>query len=163
MFLLEHSLCIIWRMPISIFFYSQIILQYSNIFTGHLKKKRARGHFFLFPNIFLVFNIFTGHLQKKGACGHLQKKRALGHMGIFFYSQLFFQYSNIFSHLRALLWEGCVSEPRYSTTCTCITECRMNWDVRIFNDFTARMLMMKMIYPMHLDWFNPTTKFEKEF
>ena len=41
-----------------IIFYSQIIFQYSNIFTGHLQKKRARGHLFLFPYIFLVFKYF---------------------------------------------------------------------------------------------------------
>ena len=45
-------------MPVGIFFYSQIIFQYSNIFTGHLQKKRARGHLFLFPNIFSFFKYF---------------------------------------------------------------------------------------------------------
>ena len=96
----------LWKMPVGIFFYSKIIFQHSNIFTGnlqkkrargHLQKKRARGHLFLFPNIFSFFKYFyRASSEKKEPVGIFRKKEPPGifrrkePMGIFFYSQIFF-------------------------------------------------------------------------
>ena len=69
------NLCIFWKMPVGIFFYSKIIFQHSNIFTGHLQKKRAHGHLFLFPNIFSVFKYFyRASSEKKSLWASLEEK-----------------------------------------------------------------------------------------
>ena len=119
----------LWKMPVGIFFYSKIIFQHSNIFTGHLQKKRARGHLqkkrarghlFLFPNIFSVFKYFyRASSEKKSLRASLEEKSPWASFSIpkyFFSIQIFLQgifrrkepmgiffYSQIFYSIQILL------------------------------------------------------------